>query len=163
MRLLRSTTLGLFLLVSAGMAIAAAADADRDFSGRWVLDLDSSEPGTLPAAAHSELVIEQAAVRVRCEAHSTGGALARWSFTVDGEESRYKLGEESRSTAAKWEGTALLLNTLVSGRRNYTIMDRWKLSRDHRTLTVRRQVMNGTQESEGLLVYRKRAGGPGGA
>jgi type IV secretion system protein VirB10 len=33
-------------------------------------------------------------------------------------------------------------------------MDRWKLSRDHATLTITRQVMRGTLETEGVLVYR---------
>src|ERR1039457_2814722 len=33
-------------------------------------------------------------------------------------------------------------------------MDRWKLSRDHATLTITRQVMRGTEQTEGVLVYR---------
>jgi hypothetical protein len=56
----------------------------------------------------------------------------------------------------KWEGNALLVNTLVSSRdRSYTVMDRWKMSKDGRTLTIRRQVESLNGESEALLVYEK--------
>src|ERR1019366_9713725 len=57
-------------------------------------------------------------------------------------------------SAVKWEGNALLINTRDTGPRDYAVMDRWKLSRDHTTLTVARQVMHSTLETEGVLVYR---------
>ena len=60
----------------------------------------------------------------------------------------------THNSAVKWEGSALLINTLVSGPHNYTVMDRWKLSPDHATLTITRQVIQGMQQSEGVLVYR---------
>ena len=41
----------------------------------------------------------------------------------------------------------------MSGPQNYTIMERWKPSRDGRTLTVRRTVVRLSGESESLLVY----------
>ena len=51
------------------------------------------------------------------------------SYALDGSETRYRVGDTSCSSAVKWEGAALLINTLVSGPRNYTVMDRWRLSR----------------------------------
>jgi type IV secretion system protein VirB10 len=60
------------------------------------------------------------------------------------------------NTVAKWEGSALLSNTLVSGPGRYAIMDRWKLSRDHATLTITRTVQAGASESELALVYVNR-------
>jgi hypothetical protein len=33
-------------------------------------------------------------------------------------------------------------------------MDRWRLSPEHKTLTITRQVIRGTQQTEGVLVYR---------
>ena len=71
-----------------------------------------------------------------------------------GSETKYRVGDSTRSSAVKWEGAALLINTLVSGPRDYTVMDRWRLSPDHATLTITRQVIERTQQSEGLLVYR---------
>ena len=47
-----------------------------------------------------------------------------------------------------------MINTLVSGPRDYTVMDRWRLSADRATLTITRQVVERTGQSEGVLVYR---------
>jgi len=55
----------------------------------------------------------------------------------------------------KWEGAALLVNTLVSGPPDYTVMDRWTLSRDHITLTITRQVVQASGEVSGILVFRR--------
>jgi hypothetical protein len=76
------------------------------------------------------------------------------SYALDGSETKYRIGDTARSSAVKWEGAALLINTLVSGSADYTVMDRWKLSGDHATLTITRQVIRGTQQTEGVLVYR---------
>ena len=76
------------------------------------------------------------------------------SYALDGKETKYRVGGSTYSSAVKWEGNALLINTLVSGPRDYAVMDRWKLSRDHTTLTIARQVMRGALETEGVLVYR---------
>lgn len=54
----------------------------------------------------------------------------------------------------KWEGSALLINTLVDGPRNYTIMDRWTLSRDRTQLNIERKVDRGMSEDVGYLIYR---------
>ena len=70
-------------------------------------------------------------------------------------ESRYKVGRETRNSVLKWEGAALLINTLVSGAQNYTIMERWRLSASHALLTVTRQVVRAGGEAEGVLVYRR--------
>jgi len=88
--------------------------------------------------------------KVQCSA-----AGRQWSYSLDGSESVERLGDETRNSAVKWEGTALLTNTLVSGPRNYVIMERWKLSRDHAVLTISREVDRGGIHVEGRLVYRR--------
>jgi type IV secretion system protein VirB10 len=55
---------------------------------------------------------------------------------------------------AKWEGAALLINTMVSGPQNYVVDERWRLSRDHNVLTIKRQIRKGGGEVEVVLVYR---------
>ncbi len=132
----------------------AALDSDRDFSGSWVLDTRSSNTQDVAAEADPLLVIMQTEMRLRCSA--PGAAAARqWSFSADGAESEYAMGQEKRNTVAKWEGAALLINTLVSGLRSYTIMDRWKLSADRSVLTIERQVVRATGLAEATLVYRR--------
>ena len=128
------------------VAPLSAADPDRDFSGRWTLDAGSSHFQGLDTPVEPAFTIVQQDAAI----HSSTNA----SYALDGSETRYRVGDTSCSSAVKWEGAALLINTLVSGPRNYTVMDRWKLSRDHLTLTITRQVIQGTQQSEGVLVYR---------
>ncbi len=124
----------------------SAADPDRDFSGRWTLDAGSGRFQGLDTPVEPAFTIVQQEAAI----HSSTNA----SYALDGGETRYRIGDASCSSAMKWEGAALLINTLVSGPRNYTVMDRWRLSRDHLTLTITRQVIQGTQQSEGVLVYR---------
>jgi type IV secretion system protein VirB10 len=65
------------------------------------------------------------------------------------------------SSQSKWEGAAFLINTIVTGSQNYVVNDRWKLSRDHHTLTIRRQIQHtGGAETEGALVYHNQLPGP---
>jgi type IV secretion system protein VirB10 len=124
----------------------SAADPNRDFSGRWTLDTGSSRVQSLDIPAEPVLTIVQQETAIHCSTNA--------SYMLDGKETRYRVAGSTFSSAVKWEGNALLINTLVTGPRDYTVMDRWKLSRDHTTLTITRQVMRSTLETEGVLVYR---------
>jgi hypothetical protein len=127
----------------------SAADPDRDFSGKWVLDLTSS---SIQSVGQTEkfLTVSQGDAGILC---STGAV--QWSYALDGSETRKRIGEESRISVVKWEGSALLVNTMVSGPKDYTIMDRWALSRDRGALTITRQVIRGGSETEDKLVFRR--------
>jgi hypothetical protein len=138
------------LLVALGLSIPlGAADPDRDFSGKWQLDRAASNTQSLGQVEMS-LVVAQGDAGILCSA----GAL-QWSYALDGSETRKRVGEESWNSIVKWEGAALLANTLVSGPQNYTVMDRWVLSRDRNTLTITRQVIRAGVEDRGSLVYRR--------
>jgi type IV secretion system protein VirB10 len=128
------------------VAPLSAADPDRDFSGKWTLDTGSSRVQGLDIPAEPVLTIVQQETAIHCSTNA--------SYALDGRETKYRVSGSTYSSAVKWEGNALLINTLVSGPRDYTVMDRWRLSRDHATLTITRQVMRGTLETEGELVYR---------
>src|ERR1039458_7601643 len=132
-----------FVLLNAPLS---AADPDRDFSGKWTLDAGSSRVQGLDIPTESVLNIVQQETAIHCSTNA--------SYALDGKETKYRAGGSTYSSAVKWEGNALLINTLVTGPRDYTVMDRWKLSRDHTTLTITRQEMRGTLETEGVLVYR---------
>src|ERR1039458_5506775 len=128
------------------VAPLSAADTDRDFSGKWTLDTGSSRVQGLDIPADPVLTILQQETAIHCSTNA--------SYALDGKETKYRVGGSTYSSAVKWEGNALLINTLVSGTSDYAVMDRWKLSPDHTTLTIARQVMHGTLETEGVLVYR---------
>jgi len=131
--------------------------AGPDYSGEWKLNADRSDMRSLPEPAAETLRIEHRGVRIHCTAVPvSGGAPMSWDYTTDQTDAKYRIGDTSRRTQSKWEGNALLINTLVDSRdRSYTVMDRWKMSKDGKTLTIRRQVETLHGESEALLVYEK--------
>lgn len=140
----------LLLLLPAG-SFAGSDDPDRDFSGNWVLDQQKSDFRTLPVTPGTLLTITQQGSTIHCA--DTG---SDWLYRTDGAESKYKIKTSSMSSESKWEGSALLINTLVSGPQNYVIEDRWKLSKDHSVLTITRMLRKGSSESEATLVYWNR-------
>jgi hypothetical protein len=142
------------VLLLGGLEPLRAIDPDRDFTGEWVLDPAAGNPGTVSTLRDRVLSVLQRDTVIHCSS-DTGNRAARWSYALDGSETRYPLGEETRKSVTKWEGAALLINTLVSGPRNYTVMDRWRLSRDHAVLSITRQVVTASGSSEGMLVYRR--------
>jgi type IV secretion system protein VirB10 len=138
-----------------------AIEPDRDFSGRWILDARMSDSRMVSVAPMASLEIAQREGIIECSAPAPGGGTARWSYRLDGSEAAAQIGNETHNSAVKWEGSALLINTLVSGPRNHVIMDRWKLSPDRAVMTIVRQAMQGTAQTEGVFVYR-REGQPAG-
>jgi hypothetical protein len=145
------------VLINPGHAAGYADDPQRDFSGKWFLDLRGSNTRALPNPAERTLTIVQQDVAVRCSATAPDGAAAQWTYLLDGTETRARIGDETRSSIVKWEGAALLINTQVLGSQDYTVMDRWELSRDRALLTITRQVVRKGGEVEGVLVYAKAA------
>src|SRR5690349_4314356 len=126
------------MIVMAAVGLTApvlAVDPDRDFSGKWIFDSSSSNTRNIPAPRDRVLKIEgQDNVIV----FSFDNAAQFGKLSLDGKATRYKLGEESYNSETKWEGSALLINTIVSGPKDYSLLDRWTLSRDRNVLVIER-------------------------
>jgi hypothetical protein len=139
-----------FAVLFALLGALNAADLDRDFSGSWILLEDRSRPAG-PRDPDPFLKIIQDSTAIHCAT-----ADVSWTYLLDGKDSKYTFGNESRNSAVKWEGSALLVNTLVAaGSRNYTLMDRWELSPDRNVLTISREAIGASGPREGALVYRR--------
>ena len=123
-----------------------AADPDRDFSGHWILD---ARAVNAQPQERSLTCVQQDAL-LKC---STGAI--DWTYDLNGAATRYRFGDESRNSRVKWEGAALLINTIVSGPRDYSILDRWMLSPDHSVLTIGRQTLQNGAENEVTFIYRR--------
>jgi hypothetical protein len=138
-------------ILAFALCFLPALAADPDFSGTWTLNRERSTLGRLPAPPASELRVEQHGTTLRCV-----DAPVTWSAAFDGKAVKSNSDGIVTSTILKWEGAALLVNTLVSGARGeYTQMDRWELSRDGSTLTIRREIVRLGGESESTLVYKR--------
>ncbi len=90
----------------------------------------------------------------------SASAAVPFIYPLDGRTEKRRLGDSDFSTATKWEGAALLVNTIVSGPQNYTVMERWTRSRDSNTLTIRRTIVRLRSESESTLVYNRAGSAP---
>ncbi|HYB52731.1 MAG TPA: hypothetical protein VEG84_02585 [Thermoanaerobaculia bacterium] len=140
----------------AGSLICAllAAGSDRDFSGNWILVYDRSDTRALGAGLADVVTVKQDARALHCSSETNGAAMA-WSYDLGGKESRYRMGGYDYNSVVKWEGAALLVNTLVSGTSRYTLMDRWQLSADRSLLVITRQAVRANGETDQKLVYRR--------
>jgi type IV secretion system protein VirB10 len=140
------------------ITLLLATDPVRDFSGKWILDVRSSksqqQETTLNCAQQESLL--------NCSATRADGTSVNWSYDLNGGDTRYSFGDEKRSSKVKWEGSALIVNTIISGPRDSSTVDRWTLSRDLNTLTIGREIVQNGSDNEETLVYRREGTAPAG-
>lgn len=156
---------GVAAILCIGFHIASAQSIPQTsdgFSGLWRFNPDRSEIGRLPSPPDAYLKVEQEAksIRVFGSSQQDGKYSLVSVYPLDGSSERRQVGSDRFNTATKWEGSALLVSTLVSGPQNYTVMEHWKRSRDGNTLTITRTIVRIDGESESILVYENPAAGP---
>jgi type IV secretion system protein VirB10 len=123
-----------------------AQDLERNFAGVWDLSERESEIRPMPMIIYPVLRIKQEGVTISHD----GGA----KYNTDGSETRFPISPRTTSiTRTKWEGRSLMINSLVTGPRNFSVNDRWTLSKDRNTLRIRRQITSIQGEVESNLVY----------
>lgn len=153
---MRFRAIALFAAVTA--AIAVHAQPGSGFSGTWKLNPARSEIGVLPSPPDPILKVEQSGQALNLASAATQtGAPTISELPLDGKQRQRKVGTSVLSTTTKWEGSALLVNTVVSGPQNYSIMERWRRSRDGNVLTITRTIVRISGESESTLVYENAA------
>jgi type IV secretion system protein VirB10 len=145
--------------LAAGTAIA---QSDRDFSGSWKLDRSrSTNLSATYVDAQNSFRAEQSPASLTLTGDSENGGPASFSvYPLDGRSEKYQNGDLLNNTATKWEGAALLVNTIVSGPENFSIAERWTRSRDGNTLRIERSIVRKTGETESVLVYFNALTGP---
>jgi type IV secretion system protein VirB10 len=151
----------IFRRVAAALLLFSATGSaqtldDRNFSGTWVFKVEKSELSALPRKPDAQVRIDQKDATIHWFLMNGDQARETWTYRTDGSALRHKDGDTSLNSQAKWEGSALLLNTIVTApSENYTIADRWKLSRDGNRLTIVRHIVRGSGETESTLVYER--------
>jgi hypothetical protein len=135
-----------------------SAQTGPGFPGVWKLNPNRSEIKGLPQAPDPFLKVDQSATALTLSASSQQDGPGTTSiYPLDGSEAKRQMGTTTMNTVTKWEGAALLVNTIVSGQQSYTVMERWKRSADGNTLTIRRTIVRLGSESESTLVYENPA------
>jgi hypothetical protein len=134
--------------------VMCSAQSDSGFSGVWKFNPSRSGVRDLPSPPDPFLKVEESKTSLSVAGSSQdGGASSIAVYPLDGRTESRKIADSKMSTVTKWEGQVLLVNTIVSGPQNYTVMERWKSSRDLSTLTITRTIVRIRGESESVLVY----------
>lgn len=89
-----------------------------------------------------------------------GGASRTLVYPLDSRAEKIQVADSVMNTETKWEGAALLVNAIVTGPQNYTVMERWQRRRDGSSLTITRTIVRAGGESESVLVYENSARAP---
>ena len=137
------------------VSVVKAADSwdDRDFHGTWKLNQQQSDfHALIPVRPADTLEIEEKEPELRCR---IDGAREE-SYLTNRKETRNKVGSATAKSVLKWEGAALLFDTLVDGdteQDRYTLMDRWKLTKEGHRLLIHREIVRRRGEVEADLVY----------
>ena len=139
-----------------GTAIAAC---DPDFRGSWKLNEKRSDIRNAPRPHAAHLTIKPHGEGPHCSLEVLENESgATWHVSTGDKENRDRFDDGTMNTKAKWEGSALLINSLVNGKtRSYTRMDRWRLSRDGATLRIVNTIVDRRGEIESVLVYERQA------
>jgi len=148
---MRPVTVTIALLISAS---AVFASDQRDFSGSWRLNASRSDIRAPYALPDGFLKVAQSPTALKVAAGANeSAALAEVIYPLGGKSQKSTVGEFTLNVVTKWEGDALLANTIVSGRAGYSAAERWERSRDGSRLTITRTLQKSDGESESMLIY----------
>ena len=103
--------LAVVLAVVLALPVVASAQAKPDFSGKWVQDMDKSDPaggggGRGPAGPQS-LTIAQTAADLTIEVETPNGPM-KTVYKLDGSESANTTGRGTSKTKSTWDGATLV-------------------------------------------------------
>ena len=132
-------------------AIQLATAQTGGFSGTWKLNPSKSDFRGMPDPPADILRAEESATSLKLTGLTQAGATSAKPVNYPLDGSSAKSGDWNIAT--KWEGTALLVSTLVSGPQNYSILERWKVDNGGSRLTINRTVVRATGQQEYVLLY----------
>jgi hypothetical protein len=129
------------ILTSLAVALAAAPP---NFSGDWKANLAKSDFGPMPAPIRASSKIDHQDPHLKLvgtEVREEGERTFEMNISTDGAETTNQIGPLTLTTKAKWEGSALLVDSKAStDNGELVIKDQWSLSEDGKTLTVIRSI-----------------------
>src|SRR5437899_529735 len=105
------------------IVLSANAQSDRDFSGIWRLNPSQSDIRDFSSPPARMLSLEQTAVTLTVSASMEPGVPSTTLICpLDGKAKKSKVNDSTWNVVAKWEGTALLLNIIVTGPADYSLL-----------------------------------------
>jgi hypothetical protein len=155
LHLRRQILAGFVLLTLAALSAAAKPN----FTGNWKLNTAKSDFGQFPApsAMTQKATHEDPSLKVATKMATDNGDMEYEStYSTDGKETKNPFGPNEMKSVAKWEGDALSIQTKGQfGDNEITIQDRWELSEDGKTLTMKRHFTSSMGEMDQKIVLDK--------
>ena len=147
------------ILVAAVTLTAAVAAAKPNFSGDWKMNLDKTDYGPMPKPQslsqkidHQDPSLKVVITQVGARGEFTAESL----YSTDGQETTNKMRNVESKSVAKWEGDVLEISTKANFQGNdVSIVDKWSLSEDGKTLTVKRHMASSMGEADATIVMEK--------
>ena len=153
---LRRPSLAGFALLSLA---ALSAYAKPNFTGDWKLNAAKSEFGQFPAPSSmtQKAAHDDPALKVATKMATDNGEFEFEStYSTDGKETSNAFGPNAMKSVAKWEGETLAIQTKGQfGDSEVTIQDKWELSADGKSITIRRHFTSSQGEMDQKIVLEK--------
>ena len=148
-------------IVASMSTVAVTSQTPPNLSGTWVLDVAASDFAKEPPPAKKAVTIQQLGAKLTmtvAEEGQRGAVNADAQYLTDGTPVTNPVLGNLMTTVAKWEGSELVMTTTGDFAGNeITLVDRYALSADGKTLTIRRHFegkqRGGVQDQ--VLVHRK--------
>ncbi len=138
---------------------ALPALAKPNYTGDWKLNTSKSEFGQMPAPSSmtSKVAHDEPKLETTSKSSSDQGDFEFHAvYTTDGKESTNELMGNPLKSTAKWDGDVLVIESKGTfGDNEFTMLDRWTLSGDGKTLTIARTFKSAMGEMEQKLVLEK--------
>jgi hypothetical protein len=147
------------LLLTLALPASAVAQAP-DLSGSWVLQVDKSDFGPMPAITSRTDVIthkEPSLTIKRSIVSANGSASSDLAYSVDGKPWKNTTSDGSEITSTlKWDGPVLVVTSVLNTPNGEaTITDRFSLSPDGKTMTQDRMISVAGQEIPQKMILVK--------
>ncbi len=124
------------------LACTMIAQAKPNFSGRWKMNASQSEFGaiTLPSSLVLQITHNDPDLKViTTQAGEMGDFEIELSYTTDGRECVNRVRDIERKSTVRWDGDTLVIESRMDlGGNAVTVIEKWNLSADGKTLTSTR-------------------------
>jgi hypothetical protein len=145
--------IGIPLIMACGLA---NGQTKPNLNGVWMMDPARSDFGTGPASESrlDKIGLDGVNLKDTITQKLRHGDESTYDmiYTIDGKESTNHVRGNLVKSTARWEGHELVIDSKVFALRQAAIQDRWSLSADGKTITLRRH-MTGAVTAEQTLIF----------
>jgi hypothetical protein len=141
----------------AAMAAASVSAEHPDLTGTWKLNVTKSDFNRLSGLISKALKIEHSEPKLKVSSavvDQLGEHGESYTFTIDGKTNTNTMNGFATETSSIWDGDEIIFD--VNRGPNWGYKERWSLSSDGKTLTIKRHTILTRGETNEAFVFDKR-------